>query len=169
MARQWRGVAAVVILSLASACSNPSTPDDLGPRIDAGGTLSDAAADLRDLTNGERSRAGLSELRPSDRLIRAAQIQAEQVAAAGRLDHTVAGAQYPRLEDRLEAAGYAWRNAGENLAFGQRGAADAMATWMNSPGHRANILNPDFTELGAGYIVDSNGRPYYVQVFGRPR
>jgi uncharacterized protein YkwD len=169
MARRWPGILAAVTLSLAAACGNPSGPDELGPRIEGVGTLSETAADLLDLTNDERSRAGLPQLRPNDRLIRAAQIQAEQVAAAGRLDHTVAGAQYPTLDDRLEAAGYAWRNAGENLAFGQRNATDAMATWMNSPGHRANILSPDFTELGAGYIVDRNGRPYYVQVFGRPR
>lgn len=154
---------------LAACSSGPSTPDALGPRVEPAGTLSETAADLIELTNGERRRAGLTALRASDRLVRAAQIQAEQVAAAGRLEHTLPGAGYPALEDRLAAAGYEWRNAGENLAFGQRGAAEAMATWMSSPGHRANILNDAYTELGTGFLIDRNGRPYYVQVFGRPR
>jgi uncharacterized protein YkwD len=170
MARRWRTGLAAAALVIVTACSSaPSAPDNAGPRIEPAGSLSATAADLIELTNAERRRAGLPELRANDRLVRAAQIQAEQVAAAGRLEHTLAGAGYPALEDRLAAAGYEWRDAGENLASGQRGAAEAMVTWMNSPGHRANILNDAYTELGTGFLIDRNGRPYYVQVFGRPR
>ena len=53
-------------------------------------------------------------------------------------------------------------------AFGQRSAAKVLDSWMHSPGHRTNILNSNFTEMGAGYAVDRTGRPYYVQVFARP-
>jgi uncharacterized protein YkwD len=102
-------------------------------------------------------------------LMEAAQIQAEQVAAAGRLEHTLPEARFPQLEDRLAAVGYDWQLAGENLAFGQRSAAAAVETWMQSPTHRSNIMSGSFTELGAGFVVDPTGRPYYVQVFGRPR
>ena len=77
-------------------------------------------------------------------------------------------ARYPRLEDRLAAAEYRWQAAGENLAFGQQSAAAVVAGWMQSPGHRANILHATFTEMGVAYLTDTNGRPYYVQVFGRP-
>src|SRR5688572_12431028 len=99
------------------------------------------ALQVIDLTNAERTRAGLSAVRASARLGEAARIQAEQVVAAGRLEHVLPDARYPRLEDRLDAAGYDWEIMGENLAFGQHSAAAVVNTWMQSPGHRANILN----------------------------
>lgn len=100
--------------------------------------------------------------------MRAAQLQAEQVAKLGRLDHNVPGAKYPTLRDRVDAVDYRWQAVGENLAFGQRNAAQATGTWMRSAGHRANILNRRFTDIGAAHFVDRRGRPYYVQVFARP-
>jgi uncharacterized protein YkwD len=54
------------------------------------------------------------------------------------------------------------------VALGQSSAEKALDGWMHSRGHRTNILNPDFTEMGAGYAIDGAGRPYYVQVFARP-
>jgi uncharacterized protein YkwD len=165
--RQIRIAAVATIVTAAVACSAPAPAD----REPDGATRSPSRAissRLVDLTNIERTRAGLDELRPNAALDRAARIQADQLAAAGRLDHTVRGADYPRLEDRLAAAGYAWRTIGENLAFGQGNVATAIETWMRSDSHRANILNGEFTEVGAAQSVDRNGRPYYVQVFARP-
>ncbi len=123
---------------------------------------------LVDLANAERKRQGLPPFRSNSRLMRAAQLQAEQVAKIGRLDHTVAGGKYPTLRDRVDAVDYEWQALGENLAFGQRNAAQATGTWMKSAGHRANILNRRFTEIGTAHLVDRRGRPYYVQVFARP-
>ena len=100
--------------------------------------------------------------------MRAALLQAEQVAKIGRLEHTINGARYPTLRDRVDAVDYEWQAIGENLAFGQRTAAQATGTWMKSAGHRANILNRRFTEIGTAYLIDRSGRPYYVQVFARP-
>ncbi len=100
--------------------------------------------------------------------MQAAQIQADQMARLGRIDHVLPDATYPRPEDRLAAADYHWQAYGENLAAGQRSPAEAMSSWMQSSGHRANILNTIYTELGTGYARDAGGRPYYVQVFGRP-
>jgi uncharacterized protein YkwD len=71
--------------------------------------------------------------------------------------------------DRLAAVGYQWQAYAENVAYGQASPASALDAWMHSSGHRANILNASLTELGTGYARDANGRPYYVQVFGRPR
>jgi uncharacterized protein YkwD len=122
-----------------------------------------------DLTNQERMRQGLGTLRMEARLSRAAQLQAEQLVRAGRLDHVLPEAEFPRPEDRLAAAGYPWQSYGENLAFGYRDARTAIDGWMNSPGHRANIVGTAFTEIGAGHATDANGRTYYAQVFGRPR
>ncbi len=121
-----------------------------------------------DLTNAERTRAGLAALRTNARLGEAARIHAEQLVAAGRLDHVLADTRYPSLTDRLDAAGYRWQAAGENLAFGQQTAAALVNDWMQSAAHRANILHTSFTEIGVARLVDANSRPYYVQVFGRP-
>ncbi len=129
---------------------------------------SSVASALVDSTNAERRRAGLSTLRANDRLMQAAQIQAGQLLAEGRLAHDLPDARYPRLPDRLGAVSYKWQAAGENLALGQRDAAQAMASWMKSSGHRSNILNRSFTEIGVARIVGRNGRPYWVQVFARP-
>jgi uncharacterized protein YkwD len=126
------------------------------------------ASALVDLANKERAREGLAPFRLNSRLMRAAQIQAEQVAKVGRLDHTVSGARYPALRDRVDAVDYQWQVGGENLAFGHRTVAQAIGTWMRSAGHRANILNRRFTEIGTAHFVDRRGRPYYVQVFARP-
>jgi uncharacterized protein YkwD len=70
--------------------------------------------------------------------------------------------------DRAVAAGYPRNEAGgENIAMGYRTAADVMDGWMDSEGHRANILNCDFAAIGVGLARDSGGTPYWTQVFGR--
>lgn len=136
--------------------------------MEARDALPPAESTLIDLMNIRRQRAGLAPVRLEERLTRAAQLHAEQMAAAGRMAHTLDDVRYPRMEDRLDAADYPWRVAGENLAFGQHDAGGAVDVWMQSPPHRANVLNPQFTEAGAAHIADDNGRQYYVVVFGRP-
>jgi uncharacterized protein YkwD len=101
--------------------------------------------------------------------MRAAQLQADQMAKAGTIAHVLPKAPYPTAKDRLAAAGYVWQAYGENLALGQTDAVRAVDSWMHSSGHRKNLLNAEFTELGVGYATDRQGRPYYVQVFGRPQ
>jgi uncharacterized protein YkwD len=121
------------------------------------------------LTNAKRRNGGLANLRASTSLMQAAQLQADQMASLRRLEHVLPDAPYPAPADRLAAAGYAWRAYGENLASGRRSASETVTGWVNSPRHRANMMNRTFTEIGVGYATDSTGRPYYVQVFGTPR
>jgi uncharacterized protein YkwD len=121
-----------------------------------------------DRTNAARRAAGLPALARSVNLMSAAQLQADQMVQAGRMDHDLPGQPYPSLKSRLAAVQYDVRAAGENIAEGQRSAAAALTTWMDSPGHRANILSRDYTELGTGVAAARNGRLYFVQVFGRP-
>ncbi|HET9362641.1 MAG TPA: CAP domain-containing protein [Vicinamibacterales bacterium] len=121
------------------------------------------------LTNAERSRAGRAPLAASPRLMKAAQLHAEQMVARGQMAHDLPGARYPQTEDRLAAAQYRWLSYAENVAYGQPDPVSALDSWMDSPGHRRNILNASMTELGTGFARDRSGRPYYVQVFGRPR
>lgn len=74
--------------------------------------------------------------------------------------------------DRALRAGYSWRRVGENIAFGQRSPREAVEGWLESPGHCANIMNRDFTEMGAAYGVTperQTGVIYWTQVFGAPR
>lgn len=153
----------------AAACSAPTGPDPPPAVAAPAPSLGGIASAIVDLTNAERRNGGLADVRANARLMEAAQLQADQVASLRRLEHVLSDAPYPAPADRLAAAGYAWRAYGENLASGQRSASEAVTGWMNSPGHRANIMNSTFTEIGVGYATDSTGRPYYVQVFGTPR
>ena len=121
------------------------------------------------LTNRERTRASLTPLRRNAELARAAQLQAEQMAAAGKLAHDVPGSRYPTLASRLRLVGYAFRNVGENVAEGYTSGAALMAGWMTSSPHRANILSARYTETGVGMARSKTGRTYHAQVFARPR
>ena len=147
------------------ACSISVLSAAAGARPAAASAL---AAEVVELTNTERSIHGRARLRTNPRLMRAAQLHAEQMAHAGQPAHVLPNAAYPRAEDRLAAAGYRWRARGENVALGQLSAAAVVDDWMHSRGHRKNILSADFIELGVGVAIDRSGRPYYVQVFGNP-
>jgi uncharacterized protein YkwD len=74
--------------------------------------------------------------------------------------------------ERALRAGYLWRKIGENIASGQESSQEAVQGWLTSPGHCANLMNPDFTEMGAAYALGSDRRHgiiYWTQVFGAPR
>lgn len=169
MNRRTTVIPLILLVLWTGACtSSDSTVATTGPST-VTPAVSEVATTLAELTNTERNRMALGSLRGNSLLSTAAQLQADQLASLRLLEHEVPGARYPTPADRLAAAGYQWLASGENLASGQRTAAEAMSDWMNSPGHRLNILNVNFTELGTGYATDSTGRPYYVQVFAKPR
>lgn len=171
MAPCYRRAPIIWFLVLASACATSASPTEIpdSAAAEAAGGASDVAASIVQMTNAERANAGLPALKTSSRLREAAQLHAVQMARLGRLEHVLSGAQYPKPEDRLAAASYQWSSYAENIAMGQTSAAGVMDSWMRSSGHRANILSPNNTEIGIGFARDSAGRPYYVQVFGRPR
>jgi len=169
MSWSFRPAPVVWLLVLASACATPASPTEMPDAPAGGGGTSAIASTIVQLTNAERANAGLPALKTNSRLMEAAQLQADQMVRLGRLEHVLSGGQYPRPEDRLAAAGYEWSAYAENIAMGQTTAAAAMDSWMHSSGHRANILSTKVTEIGIGIARDSAGRPYYVQVFGRPR
>jgi len=152
-------------ICVAGVCS---TFINLGTEAAARAITSGVPATVVELTNAERSRAGRGRLRANPRLMQAAQVHAEQIARAGQPAHVLPDAAYPRIEDRLAAVGYRWQSCGENLALGQSSPGAAVRSWMRSRGHRRNLVNPTFTELGVGYATDQSGRPYYVQVFASP-
>jgi uncharacterized protein YkwD len=74
--------------------------------------------------------------------------------------------------DRARQAGYNWRRVGENIASGLASPEEAVAGWLDSPGHCANLMNPGFTEMGAAYAINpasETGTAYWTQVFATPR
>jgi uncharacterized protein YkwD len=152
------------VICIVGVCSTSVLSEAAGSPAAA----SAVTAEVVELTNAERRMRGRARLRVNPRLMRAAQLHAEQMAHAGQMAHVLPDAVYPRAEDRLAGAGYNWQTSGENVALGQRSAAEVVDSWMKSRGHRTNILSPDFIELGVGYAIDRLGRPYYVQVFGTP-
>ncbi len=120
-------------------------------------------------TNRERVSLGLEPLARSVALTRAAKLQASQMADRAKLAHELPGAAYPTLDNRLAAVGYFMRASGENVAEGYPSPAAVVAGWMTSPGHRANIVSTNFTEMGAAVATAKNGRRFYAQVFGAPQ
>ena len=169
MTRKSTPILLILLTLAAGACSESSPGTDTSAPSSPSTVNSEVALAIANLTNVERNRAGLAALAVNARLNMAAQLQADQLASMQILEHEVPNGPYPTPPDRLAAAGYQWQAYGENLASGYRTAAEAMNGWINSPGHRANIVNGSFTEIGTAYATDAAGRPYYVQVFGRPR
>ncbi|TVL91573.1 sigma-70 family RNA polymerase sigma factor [Streptomyces sp. SAJ15] len=139
--------------------TSETTPDP----TPASGRGDQLAAQVLELVNVERATAGCSPVRRNDLLVTAAQRHSDDMAARDYFDHTSPDGSDPG--DRITAAGYRWRTYGENIAAGQQTAQSVMDSWMNSPGHRQNILNCDVTEMGVGVNLDSGG-PIWTQVFG---
>ena len=176
-----RRLTAVIALAATAACSHntptpatsPTTRTGRTGRTGSGSTTAlnagTAADEVVTRTNTERRGQGLPALTKSMNLMRAAQIQADQMASANRLDHELPGAAYPTLSSRLAAVSYTMAAAGENIGEGYMSPADATAGWMGSSGHRANILSTKYSEMGASVATAKNGTRYWVQVFGRPR
>jgi uncharacterized protein YkwD len=132
------------------------------------GVISAQEQTIVDLLNQQRALADLAPLQVDPRLVRAAQIHSKDMATLGQMEHTLPGAALPTLESRGQYVGYPYSYLGENIAFNFPDANSVMTAWMNSPGHRANILNPNYTQIGVGIAYDSIGEPYYTQEFGKP-
>jgi len=110
---------------------------------------SDSDAELLRLTNAERSKYGLSALTLNSQLGTAAQNHAVDMAQNSYFSHTGLNGSTPAT--RVTAAGYQYNYVGENIAAGNATPAETIAQWMNSEGHRANILNVNYTEIGFGH------------------
>ncbi len=114
------------------------------------------------LVNQERAIRNLHPLVMNAQLVQSARAHSADMAQQNFFSHTGLDGRSPG--DRIEAAGYQGNAWGENIAFGQTTPEEVMNSWMNSPGHAANILHQDFCDIGVGY--EPNGR-YWTQNFGR--
>ncbi|MFF4533495.1 CAP domain-containing protein [Streptomyces sp. NPDC001407] len=129
--------------------------------------LARTAAEVVALTNAERASAGLPPLADDRLLCAAAQAHSADMVARDFYAHI--SPEGSRPWDRAAAAGCAHRGIGENIACGQRSPAEVVQGWMDSPGHRANILDPGFTHIGVGFAGGGRAGTYWTQLFGLSR
>ena len=121
----------------------------------------DAAAQVVNLVNEERAKAGLSPLTADRSVTSAAQRRAREIET--NFSHTRPNGS--SFSTALSEAGVNYRSSGENIAYGQTSASSVMQGWMNSSGHRANILNGNFTKIGVGHYKSASGVDYWTQLF----
>ena len=115
------------------------------------------------LVNKERKANGLKPLTLNKELSNVANIKSRDMIEKGYFDHT--SPTYGSPFDMMKKFNISYNTAGENIAMGQKTPSEVMNSWMNSSGHRANILNSTYTELGVGIQKDSNGTIYWTQMF----
>lgn len=123
--------------------------------------MSEYAKKVIDLVNEEREKNGLSPLATDAKVTQAAQLRAEEIKTL--FSHTRPNGT--QCFTALKEAGVNYSGAGENIAMGQKTPEEVMQGWMNSSGHRANILKAEFKNIGVGYYVDSNGKAHWTQFF----
>lgn len=136
----------------------PSNGDDQTNNTDT----SRYPQEVLDLVNKEREAAGLAPLVLDEKLNEAAKVRAQEITS--EFSHTRPDGTEPFTV--LKEYGCSYMTAGENIAAGQSTPSEVVQSWMNSEGHRANILSPDFAKLGVGYCQAGSGYKYYwVQLF----
>ena len=137
---------------------SPEEPEEEEPeRPETDAQLTEVIA----LVNGERQRAGLPPLAADGRVQEAAAVRAAEIAQS--FSHSRPDGR--NFSTALQEAGTVYRTAGENIAWGQKSPGEVMRGWMESAGHRANILNESFSSIGVGFYQDAAGRTYWVQLF----
>lgn len=118
------------------------------------------------LVNVQRTKAGLQPLTQNWELSRVARYKSQDMIDKGYFSHT--SPTYGSPFKMMESFGIRFSAAGENIAMGQQSPSEVMNAWMNSPGHRNNIMSPSFTQIGVGLAKDKNGRMYWTQMFIKP-
>ena len=156
---QWKWTVAICLLTVVG-CTPDGTPPDRRPMPQVQHSVKDN--DARAFLNAERASKGLQPVRRSSQLTAAAARHARDMSAGPFFSH--ASANGDTLVDRVRRQGYGYCLVAENIAQGQASEAEVMAGWMQSQGHRRNILDPGVTEFG---LARAPGN-YWVLVLARP-
>lgn len=162
--------AAVALALIASLGAGACVPQPAGP-TDTGATTGPAPSatwqsEMLASINARRAAAGVAPLRACASLDRAAAAHSADQAAHEHMSHT--GSNGSNAGQRITAAGYlGWRAWAENVAVGYPSVASVMNGWMNSSGHRANLLSASYEHVGVGLAHSASGTPYWTQNFGR--
>lgn len=139
----------------------PTTPST--PTVPNG--IRTLESEVISLVNTERARAGVPALTENNELTRVARIKSNDFIENNYFSHN--SPTYGTPFEMLRSFGIKYTAAAENIAKGQGTAQDVMNTWMNSQGHRANILNSTYNQIGVGVARDDNGTLYWTQLFIR--
>jgi uncharacterized YkwD family protein/spore coat assembly protein SafA len=123
----------------------------------------DVGQQVMDLTNEERAKNGLSPLTWNWQVARVARYKSSDMRNKNYFSHQ--SPTYGSPFSMLESFGVSYRSAGENIAAGQATPEEVVKAWMNSEGHRKNILNPGYTEIGVGYTSGGSYGHYWTQMF----
>lgn len=145
----------------ASSAPVSSTPASSGST--GTGTYASFQNQVIQLVNQERTSRGLKALAADSALNNTATLKSQDMAKLGYFDHT--SPTYGSPFDLMSRYGISYRAAGENIAMGQTSPQQVMQGWMNSAGHRANILSASYTKIGVGIAQNSSGRYYWTQHF----
>ena len=143
----------------ASLPETPTPPETETPETQQ--PSSSMAVQVANLVNQERAKVGLAPVELRTDLTSAAQIRAQETVTSFSHTRPNGTSFYTVLSEQQ----ISYRGAGENIAWGQRTAEAVMTAWMNSEGHRANILNPSFQYIGVGYYTNAQGTPYWALLF----
>ena len=146
--------------------TNNAKQGDETPSVSTGAKTSTEAEAVLNLVNQERAKQGLKPLTLSDKLTSIANTKAADMRDKNYFSHT--SPTYGSPFDMLHEFGVSYSSAGENIAAGQKTPEQVMNDWMNSSGHRANILNKNYTELGVGYVTGGSYGTEWVQLFINP-
>lgn len=134
-----------------------STPENK-PEADKELTFAEQVVEL---VNQERTKAGLNAVTLDQNIASAALVRAKEIETS--FSHTRPNGS--KFSTALTEQGVTFKGAGENNAWGQKSPEAVMQAWMNSEGHRANILNKNFTKIGVGYYQNAAGRNFWTQLF----
>lgn len=129
-------------------------------KTEASASVSAYEKEVVELTNTERAKQGLPALTLDTELSKVARVKSEDMSKNNYFDHT--SPTYGSPFDMMKQFGVSYKAAGENIAKGQTTPEQVVKAWMNSEGHRANILSSKFTHIGVGYVADGN---YWTQQF----
>ncbi|OCA83203.1 hypothetical protein A8F94_19010 [Bacillus sp. FJAT-27225] len=140
--------------------AKPAQKPASAPTEQASSTLSEFEQQVVNLTNQERAKAGLPALKADANLSKVAREKSRDMQAKNYFSHT--SPTYGSPFDMMKQFGISYRTAGENIAMGQKTPQEVVTAWMNSEGHRKNIMSADFTHIGVGHIENGN---YWTQMF----
>ena len=115
------------------------------------------------LVNKERAKYGLSALKSNSSLANVATIKSQDMVNKNYFSHT--SPTYGSPFDMMKQFGISYKTAGENIAMGQKTPSEVVTAWMNSEGHRKNILSSSFTQIGVGVAKNANSQLYWTQMF----
>lgn len=144
--------------------AKPTTPAQTpAPAESTNTAVSSYEQKVVELVNVERQKAGLPALKLDAAISNVARIKSKDMADNNYFAHQ--SPTYGSAGDMLSKFGIKWSAWGENIASGQKTPESVVTAWMNSSGHRANILSSNYSRIGVGYVTNSNGTSYWTQMF----